>query len=1065
MHNESGTVHVPARPNGESGAALISALIIMALLAAVAMTVLAVVTHEARIAGSDMQRTQTFYATAAGCEKMTNDFSALFTRTSRPTQAQLDAIAADYPTELTNEGFSFVKPNGSSNQSLVPDPSGASSQVTIPSGPFSGLIASVTPYVLDCTGRQMSSDTEVRLQRKINNYLIPIFQFGMFSNKDIELHPGPAFSFNGRVHANGNIYVNGNVTFLAKVTTANEFVYDVLRNGSVRSGATVSMKVGSATVPITMGSMVTGPNIPGATAGQRGYFPGSPNGSPNSTWNTVSVSPAQNGVANRFGGQLLTRTTGGAPLMLPMQLEGNLTREIIKRQMPNDTELLGGSRYHSKASVRILIDTEGISDASGIPTGQGVDLSSFVPMPLPNLAVSSSPTTNGGGRALWRIHDNNTSFSNSYNETSTSYLLQAQPSPSPAVQADSVRSPQRPVTKNISGVAVTTISGTTYLRITSTGHGFANGDAVYISGVGGATNANGEFTIGNVTADTFTLNAPRPTTLPSAYVANSGTVYRLTKSANGAVIPYGAGLSGRILIQIVDANGVARDVTREVLSMGITEGEPNAIVALQRPLWAAFAQGSRDASGGTNHLTNILTNTYTGADGEILVDSTRPALNSTYGYMTSIVEDGSGQPNRSDVAPSNAIADLMTGTPGPNWPYWNAIVPINVYNVREGHLRVTLGQNAVYERGITSVVQINMRNLARWLDGVYDNNLLQGTAAVSANIAKPDGYTVYVSDRRGDKIKSFIDPTGATLSTTNGMADNEDIYGPNNSLDPGEDVQETGALVKDISELPDPAALAGSYGTNRTKRAIAVAAWSNPNNYFRRAVRLFNGEDMLLSGASGKLSSTMGITVSTENMLYIWGNYNTTGINTAPPAGTASLNDPAATYRYNGDQIPASIVCDAIFPLSKTWFDGSSALYPDSYATRPADNALPGVTSETSVRAAIIAGNNGSALSGDPDADNGADSRLTGGMHNFPRFLEDWLSSNRRWNYVGSFIPLYHSTQAMGQWWYITSSVSIYGAPIRNWAFDTTFTNPSRLPPATPLFQYIEPTGFKQVVQ
>ena len=40
----------------------------------------------------------------------------------------------------------------------------------------------------------------------------------------------------------------------------------------------------------------------------------------------------------------------------------------------------------------------------------------------------------------------------------------------------------------------------------------------------------------------------------------------------------------------------------------------------------------------------------------------------------------------------------------------------------------------------------------------------------------------------------------------------------------------------------------------------------------------------------------------------------------------------------------------------------------------------------------------------------------------------------------------------------------LMGPPIRDWAFDITFTTPSRLPPGTPLFQYIQPTGFKQVL-
>ena len=59
-------------------------------------------------------------------------------------------------------------------------------------------------------------------------------------------------------------------------------------------------------------------------------------------------------------------------------------------------------------------------------------------------------------------------------------------------------------------------------------------------------------------------------------------------------IPPGAGLNGRILIEVVRPDGTAVDVTTEVLSLGMTVGEPNGIVYLQRPMWAAFVQGSRD---------------------------------------------------------------------------------------------------------------------------------------------------------------------------------------------------------------------------------------------------------------------------------------------------------------------------------------------------------------------------------------------------------------------------------------------------------------------------------------
>ena len=179
---------------------------------------------------------------------------------------------------------------------------------------------------------------------------------------------------------------------------------------------------------------------------------------------------------------------------------------------------------------------------------------------------------------------------------------------------------------------------------------------------------------------------------------------------------------------------------------------------------------------------------------------------------------------------------------------------------------------------------------------------------------------------------------GMTFNATNGMVDNEDIYGPNGTLDAGEDVQQTGALVKDTNELPDPAilrAVSPGYGTDINKRALAVNDWVNLDStginhkMFRNAVRLFNGENLWISGGAGKLSATKGITVATENMVYIWGNYNTTGINAAPPDGTASLNDTSNGYYYLGNQVPASIVADAL-PLSKTFFE--TAMYPDDFS-------------------------------------------------------------------------------------------------------------------------------------
>lgn len=980
--------------DGERGAALVTTLIITALLLAISVSVMAVVSTEANTATSDLQRTRTFYAAQAGIEKMTSDFSAVFERKSKPSTSDLTTIQSAYPSELVTEGFSF-------SQSIAEDSArladmrassgitdGSYPRATIPSGPFAGLVATVSPYLLETTATFNASGTQVKLQREMNNYLIPLFQFGMFSDSDLEIHPGPDFYFNGRVHCNGNLYAAGRTKFMDKVTTANEFVRTTLRNGGDHGAQgnvqNIRMQVGALEVPITMGSVTGGPNLPGTTTpGQRGYFPDSPNGTDNPSWKTDSIKAAQAttadptiGVNNQMGGQMLTRTTGAVPLYLPLQLGGNPTREIIKRRLAGDDQVLSDSRYHTKAQIRILIDDEGTTDAAGIPAGKGVTLSTWVPTRL-------------GNKVLHRYSDTGTDVGQDVTQQGTGS--------NPNLTADSVR-----------GI--------------------------------------------NVIDTTTQTNNPG--------------------SSTTAAIPKGAGsaVTGRILIEIVPPNGgTPVDVTQTILSMGVTEGEPNGIVYLQRPMWAAFMQGSRDRGslGGAYNLVNLTDSTDWVADGEF--PTTAPTLGSSpaSGYIASFTGDDDPGAKLRNWAPKS-LADT-------DW--WNAIVPINVYNVREGWTSRRLPTNQIYERGVTSVVELNMKNLSRWVSGFYDSTLLSGSASArSTNIDQGDGFIVYVSDRRGDVVRS---------GATNGMVDNEDIYifrsdntgSPvTGTLEPGEDVNGDGVLQRDINELPDPnlnvsATYPQTWGAPadiaaRLTRAKTVL--SMRVTPFRRAVRLFNGENLDALGAN--MSLTRGMSISTENMVYIWGNFNTTGI-TCQPSNASTMNEPptAEPCRYTGAQVPASIVSDAFFPLSKTWADSLSAMYPEGGNNRNADAGLPPAPGgslpnyETAVRAGIIAGNNMSALAAngpaDLDAGNGGESRLSGGMHNFPRFLENW--GGTRWNFIGALAPLYRSTQAVSPY---NAIGVIYGAPIRNWGFDTSFRNPSRLPPGTPAFQYIEPTAFRQIL-
>jgi hypothetical protein len=968
--------------SNERGAALAIAVIMVAILAVVGLTALAFSSSEARIAGSDLQRTQTFYASSAGLEKMTNDFSNLFRRKLNPTTADLNTIAAAPPPALLTEGFTFT-------QNLAEDtdrlnelraiqnlPNTIYPRVNIPDGPYAGLYASIIPYKMSSTASRSATRTEVKLEREYNNYLVPLFQFGMFSNEDIEIHPGPLMTFNGRIHSNKNIYALRNTKFLNRLTMAGEFVRDATRGGepNTASGNTeVYVEVNGINVQSTLGNgsvkagsgKVGGPNLSGGGSILRGVYPDSPAGIANPNWETESVRSARSNTANRFGGQITTQTTGASSLKLPLELAGNSPSEIIKRALPSDDEILSTSRYHTKSKIRILIDDEsagsGAANVAGIPAGKGVELSKFIPSVL-----------NGGENVLKQISNGGT--------ISGSAVLQKKPDSS-TVNASTVR----------------------------------------------AVKSN-----------------PDPDASP--------------------YVPPGSGIQGRILIEIVKPDGTTVDVTQTILSMGVTEGEPNGIVYLQRPLWAAYVQGSRDRRGNAFTLSNLTRNYQSIADGEI--NDPEALLYANRGFI-----------NTTESA-ANEDGATITRQAVPSGSY-NAIVPINVYNVREGWVRSTLSEYDTYTRGVTSVVELNMRNLARWVDGVYDGNLLAGTTAVSPNINAEDGYVVYVSDRRGDRVKAEYLANGTSFASTNGNVDNEDIYGPNGNLDAGEDVidfgwnvggtSKKGTLQKDVLELPDSgtigtAPLSNAPISDRTGRANTILSTYNANDNFRRAVRLFDGETLSTTGAAGKLSATRGITVSSENMVYIWGNYNTTGVASIPTGGS-TLNDGG----YLGPQVPSSIVCDAIFPLSRTWFDASSALYPEGSgnarslggeAYRMADEGAS-TTEGTAVRAAIIAGTTYSAMTQTPGRD--ADGlRRNGGIINYPRFQETWNlnGTTNTWSYSGSFVPLYRSTQALANWENDTSI--IYMPPRRNWSFDSTYLTPNKLPPGTPFFQYVQSTGFRQ---
>jgi hypothetical protein len=171
-----------------------------------------------------------------------------------------------------------------------------------------------------------------------------------------------------------------------------------------------------------------------------------------------------------------------------------------------------------------------------------------------------------------------------------------------------------------------------------------------------------------------------------------------------------------------------------------------------------------------------------------------------------------------------------------------------------------------------------------------------------------------------------------------------------------------------------------------------------------------------------------GLTIVSENPLYIQGNWNATAAGFADPHSSTAL------------------IADAVSMLSNGWSDNLSYSQPYNMGARNRD-------AETFIRAAIIAGK-GRAFPQPPGT--ATDFGTDGGVHNFLRYLED---GNRPVNYLGSLVTFYFSRQATGSF---KCCNTVYGAPTRNYRFDTDFLDLSRLPPLTPVFRDLNTLGFSQ---
>jgi len=195
------------------------------------------------------------------------------------------------------------------------------------------------------------------------------------------------------------------------------------------------------------------------------------------------------------------------------------------------------------------------------------------------------------------------------------------------------------------------------------------------------------------------------------------------------------------------------------------------------------------------------------------------------------------------------------------------------------------------------------------------------------------------------------------------------------------------------------------------------------------ALRIRNASELPLPTAVGEPG---GMTITTNAAMYVWGDYNTVNWK------------------------PAALIADVASFLSNSWTDAASATYP-----------RPRTFAATSVWAALLGGNSetpcDARVCGGPQP-------YGGGLENFPRFLEDWGggAGGTPFNYTGSLVSLFVSRQSGREWGHSRNPLpgggrNYYSPPVRNWSFETRFTNPMLLPPGTPRLGSVLQIAYRSV--
>jgi hypothetical protein len=222
------------RPGDRSGLALITTIIVLAVVGTVVAAMVTAVMASVRTSALEYHEGRAFYAAEAGGEVALAQIK-LALQDGLLEDAELAAVQAPTMEGFNYDSFSVMK-------------KGTPIVETITDGPYSGLYALTQDVeIVSLAEDPNGSIGGVILDAKAQ--AIPIFQFGVFFDDDLEATNGPPLEFVGRVHSNSNIYLSSgggdddsepNAWYREMITTPNKVFNDRKDNHDIQTGVFIN---------------------------------------------------------------------------------------------------------------------------------------------------------------------------------------------------------------------------------------------------------------------------------------------------------------------------------------------------------------------------------------------------------------------------------------------------------------------------------------------------------------------------------------------------------------------------------------------------------------------------------------------------------------------------------------------------------------------------------------------------------------------------------------------------------------------------------------------------------